>query len=237
MATSPPPPLYTTTVKISRKSERSSLAFNILGGILSFWYALEESRFSIDLATLLSDISRKKSYHMLVFFGIIFKFKCNGISGNLLNLFENYILNRFQRVVLNGNESSWTSLEAGVPQGSVLGPLLFLIYNNDLTDNISSDMRLFADDSSLFTCVKGVTQTHHKLLKDLQTVTLWAYQMKMVFNPDITKQAIEVIFSCKKDKPVHPDLTFNGVPVSREPFTKHLGVYLDSRLNFCKHIK
>ena len=59
----------------------------------------------------------------------------------------------------------------------------------------------------------------------------------MVFNPDITKQAIEVIFSCKKNKPAHPDLTFTGVPVSREPFTKPLGVYLDSRLNFCKHIK
>ena len=98
-------------------------------------------------------------------------------------------------------------------------------------------MRLFADDSSLFTCVKGVTQTHHKLLKDLQTVTLWAYQWKVVFNPDITKQAIEVIFSCKKNKPPHPDLVFNGIPVSREPFTKHLGVYLDSRLNFSKHIK
>jgi ribonuclease P/MRP protein subunit RPP40 len=146
-------------------------------------------------------------------------------------------LNRFQRVVLNGNESNWTRLNAGVPQGSVLGPLLFLIYINDLTDNISSDMRLFADDSSLFTCVKGVTQTHHKLVKDLQTVSLWAYQWKMVFNPDITKQAIEVIFSCKNNKPVHPDLIFNDVPVSREPHTKHLGVYLDSRLNFGKHIK
>ena len=59
----------------------------------------------------------------------------------------------------------------------------------------------------------------------------------MGFNPDITKQAIEVIFSCKKNKPPHPDLVFNGIPVSREPFTKHLDVYLDSRLNFSKHIK
>ena len=116
--------------------------------------------------------------------GIIFKLKCNGISGNILNLFENYLLNRFHRVVLNGNESNWTSLKAGVPQGSVLGPLLFLIYINDLADSISSDMRLFADDSSLFTCAKGVTQTHHKLLKDLQIITLWAYQWKMVFIPN-----------------------------------------------------
>ena len=130
--------------------------------------------------------------------GIIFKLKCNGISGNLLNFFENYLKNRYQRVVLNGKESNWKILNSGVPQGSVLGPLLFLVYIDDLTDNISSDMRLFADDSSLFTGVKGMNETHDKLVNDLNTVTKWSYQWKMVFNPDITKQAIEVIFLHKK---------------------------------------
>ena len=80
--------------------------------------------------------------------GLLVKLKCNGISGNLLNFFGNYLSNRYQRVVLNGKEFNWMCLKAGVPQGSVLGPLLFLVYINDLTDNISSDMRLFADDSS-----------------------------------------------------------------------------------------
>ena len=102
--------------------------------------------------------------------GVIFKLKRSDISGNLLNFFENYLSNRYQRVVLNGTESNWKSLEAGVPQGSVLGTLLFLVYINDLTDNISCGMRLFADDSSLFTCVKGVNLTHDKLVKDLQAV-------------------------------------------------------------------
>ena len=169
--------------------------------------------------------------------GVIHKLKCNGISGNLLAFFENYLVNRQQRVVLNGIESDWMKLEAGVPQGSVLGPLLFLVYINDLTDNITSQMRLFADDSSLFTCVKGVDESHEKLVKDLHTVTVWAYQWKMVFNPDITKQAIEVIFSVKKKKPVHPDLAMNGVPVARHEHTKHLGLFLDSALNFSKHVK
>ena len=113
----------------------------------------------------------------------------------------------------------------------------FLIYINVLTDNISSQMRLFADDSSLFTRVEGVDQTHEKLIKDLETITNWAHQWKMVFNPDINKEAIEVIFSVKKNTREHPELIFNGIPVSREDYTKHLGVYLDSRLNFSKHIR
>ena len=58
----------------------------------------------------------------------------------------------------------------------------------------------------------------------------------MVFNPDITKQAIEVIISVKKKKPVHLELSFNGIPVSREDHANHLGVYLDSGLSFSKHI-
>ena len=57
----------------------------------------------------------------------------------------------------------------------------------------------------------------------------------MVFNPDITKQAIEVIFSCKSRKNEHPDLTFNGIPITSKPLTKHPVMYLDSRLNFSKH--
>ena len=91
-------------------------------------------------------------------------------------------------------------------------------------------MRLFTDDSSLFTRVGEVDLTHEKLVKDLQTITNWGYQWKMVFNPDITKQAIEVLFSVKKKKPVHPELLFNGITVSREDHTEHLGVYLDSKL-------
>ena len=84
---------------------------------------------------------------------IIFKLRYNGITCSLLDFFQNSLSNRYQRVFLNSQESKWMPLKAGVPQGSVLGPLLFLIYINDLTANISSDMRLFADDSSLFACV------------------------------------------------------------------------------------
>ena len=66
--------------------------------------------------------------------GLIYKLKQNGISGKLLNLIIDFLSNRNQRVVLNGKYSSWTNIEAGVPQGSILGPLFFLIYFNDLYD-------------------------------------------------------------------------------------------------------
>ena len=80
-------------------------------------------------------------------------------------------------------------------------------------------MHLFTDDYSLFTCVNGITETHDKLLKDLQTISIWAYQWKMVFNP---KQVIEVIFSCKNKKPGQPKLSFNGITIAGEPFTNHI---------------
>ena len=82
--------------------------------------------------------------------GIIFKLEQNGISGNLLRLFKNYLSNRKQRVVLNGSYSDYSSIQSGVPQGFFLGPLLFRVYINDLERNIKSNIKLFAGDTMLF---------------------------------------------------------------------------------------
>ena len=76
--------------------------------------------------------------------------KQNGISGKLLNLIKDFLKNRKQKVVLNSQFSSWADVDTGVPQGSILGLLLFLIYINDLTNDLSSSTKLFADDTSLF---------------------------------------------------------------------------------------
>ena len=97
---------------------------------------------------------------------LIFKLKQNGIEGNLLNIFTDYLSSRHQRVVLNGTRSPWLPLKSGVPQGSVLDPLLFLVYINDLTDNISSTMKLFADDASLFLRVRDIHMSHQTIMSD-----------------------------------------------------------------------
>ena len=85
-----------------------------------------------------------------------YKLRQNGISDELLNILTDFLDNRTQRVILNGQYSSWAKVEAGVPQGSILGPLLFLIYINDLSDNLALKPKLFADNTSLFSVVKNV---------------------------------------------------------------------------------
>ena len=130
--------------------------------------------------------------------GLLFKLKQNGISGKLLNLFESYFRNRKQRVALNGFFSEFVHIESGVPQGSVLGPLLFLIYINDLQKNIKSNIIFFADDTMLFAVIKDPQLSASDLNHDLEVINQWAHQWKMAFNPDPTKQATEILFSCKK---------------------------------------
>ena len=98
---------------------------------------------------------------------IIFKLKQNGISGNLLNLSPNFLRNRKQRVLLNGQTSSWVDVDAGVPQGFILSPLLILIYINDTGDGISSNAKLFADDTSLFSVVHNANTKTKELNNDL----------------------------------------------------------------------
>ena len=88
--------------------------------------------------------------------GLIFKLQQNGMSGFRLSTLTVFLKLRKQRMVLNGQLSSWSNIETGVPQGSILGPLLFLIYINDLSDGLTANARLFADDVSLFSVVYNI---------------------------------------------------------------------------------
>ena len=108
--------------------------------------------------------------------GIIFKLTQNGIVGNLLNLLRDFLNERKQRLVLNGQFSTWKNVNAGVPQSSIRGPLLFLIYINDLKEGLSSNAKLFVDDTSFFSVVHDIQTSANKLNKDLERISKWVTQ-------------------------------------------------------------
>ena len=121
---------------------------------------------------------------------MIFKLKTYGIDGKLLKLLKNCLTDCHQRVVLNGQTSSWQNIYAGTTQVSVPGPLLFLIYINDLPAGLTSMCKIFADDTSLFSKVNDKSNSNTQFNSDLAKIRV--FQWKMSFNPDPNKQAIEV---------------------------------------------
>ena len=100
--------------------------------------------------------------------------------------------------------------------GSILGPLLSLVYINDLPEALITSARLFADDTSLFSVVHDSAASTAFLSDDLLKISRWAYQWKMIFNPDASKQAREIVFSRKANASNHETVYFKNVPVMRE---------------------
>ena len=137
--------------------------------------------------------------------------------------------------MLNGQVSDWSDVRAGVPQGSILGPLLFLIYINDLSEGLSSNAKLFADDTSLFSVIHNSNTSALELNSDLAKINRWVFQWKMSFNPYPKKQAQEVIFSRKSKAISHPPLIFNNTLLTASQ--KHLDIILDTLLSFEKHLE
>ena len=121
---------------------------------------------------------------------MIYKLQQNGISGELFNILTDFLNSRKQRVVLNGQSSNWVDVKAVVPQGSVLRPLLLLIFINDLPEGLITNPKFFAHNTSLFS-VQDIDSSTEKLRNDPGNVSKLAYEWKMIFNPDLTKQAQE----------------------------------------------
>ena len=106
----------------------------------------------------------------------------------------------------------------GFPQGSVIGPLLLLIYINDLSTGLSSNPRLFADDASLFSLVRDMTSSASVLNNDILKINNWAYQWKMGLKSGPWNQAQKVIFPRQFKKPRHPVLIFNNNQAIQTPY-------------------
>ena len=123
----------------------------------------------------------------------------SGVSGNLLSWFTNYLTGRKQRV-MSGVQYVWNFITAGVSQGSILGPLLFLHFKNDIVLNIGSSIRLFADDTSLYIIVEDPNVATELLNADLEKIAEWALKWLVKFNPLKT----ESLLILQKTNTVHP---------------------------------
>lgn len=165
--------------------------------------------------------------------GLLFKLTKFGISGKLLKWFDDYLSNRKQRVILNNCNSEWTTIKAGVPQGSILGPLLFLVYINDIVSDINSIIKLFADDTSLYLVVDNPVTVHRTLESDLEKIHVWSRQWLVDFNPTKT----ETMLISRKRTPIHhPDIHMNDIPINNVQSHKHLGVFFSGDGYWLDHV-
>ena len=165
--------------------------------------------------------------------GLLFKLKQCGITGSLYNWLASYLIGRMQRVVLDGNCSSWTELQAGVPQGSVLGPLLFLVFINDLVKDLVCDAHLFADDTSLLDVFSDPVLSATKVNADLKKISTWGTLWRVSFNP--TKTKFMVVST--STYPAYPNIFFDNVQIERVVEHVHLGLTITSSLSWRRHIE
>ena len=121
-----------------------STNFQLIHAYHSFCEAVDSGK---EVRAIICDVS--KAFDRVWHRGLLYKLSCIG-SNPVVKWFSSYLSGRRQRVVINGESSDWSPIRAGVPQGSILGPLLFLIYINDIVKDIGSAIRLFADDTSLY---------------------------------------------------------------------------------------
>ena len=160
------------------------------------------------------------------------KIEAYGISGNILSWIKNYLVDRTQLVKVNGASSYPTRVLSGIPQGSVLGPILFLIYINDLPEVVKSFIHLFADDTKLHALIKN-TQDALALQEDITNMELWSAIWLVNFHPD--KCHVLTVGRHQDILHVHKYI-LNGVELEHVFEEKDLGVIIDSELKFEEHI-
>ena len=182
-----------------------------------------------DVHIVFCDIS--KAFDRVWHDGLIYKLKKFGIHGDLLNWFKDYLTDRQQKVIIRGQHSELGHIKAGVPQGSIVGPMLFLVYINDLINVVGSNARLFADDTSLYIDFDDPTEAKNILDTDLLNIQNWAKQWLVNSSPPKTK-AMTVSFK----KHQSPPLRFQDTDLADVDSHKHLGLTLSKNLSWSVHI-
>ena len=185
-----------------------------------------------EIRVVFLDIS--KAFDRVWHAGLIYKLRKAGIRGKLLNWFIDYLKDRQQRVILNGQFSDWKFTKAGVPQGAVLGPLLFLVFIDDIVHIIQNcQIRLFADDTCLFITVDNRAEAAEMINLDLANIEDWSREWLVNFSAPKTKS---LIISNKHYTHEHPRLFLHNQEIKEVSQHKHLGVTLSSNLRWNAHL-
>lgn len=184
-----------------------------------------------EVRVVFCDIS--KAFDRVWHRGLLHKLRNLGCSERLLKWFSSYLFGRRQRVVLNGQMSKWAYIQAGVPQGSILGPLLFLVYINDIVNELQASVRLFADDTSLYMIVDSPNSAALVLNNDLAHITAWAAEWLVDFNASKTNS---MLISRRRNPVQHPPLHMNGIMIEDTKLHKHLGLSFSNTCSWNEHI-
>ena len=181
-----------------------------------------------DVLLIFLDIS--KAFDRVYHEGLLHKLQMIGIDGYLLQWLNSYLSDRQQRVVISGQHSEWQKTNAGVPQGSILGPLLFLIFISDITFGLKCESFLYADDTTLFKPLTHDTDIND-INSDLNQVSIWADQWRVSFNAAKTKY---MIVSKKTTRPKPIPIYFNDIPIEQVRFHCHLGLWFSDNMTWEK---
>ena len=168
--------------------------------------------------------------------GLLHKLKAYGFTGNFLHLISSFLSDRHLQVILDGQISKLHGINAGVPQGSLLGPLLFIIFINDLPDNLLCDVTIYADDTTLSVSYSGAENRTHfanLLNSDLQGVLDWGSSWKITFNPDKT-QLLTISRSKNRN---FPPIIMASDQLDELSCLRLLGLDITSSLSWRKHIE
>jgi hypothetical protein len=172
-----------------------------------------------------------KAFDKVSHWRLCMKIQNYGITGPLNRWIEQFLHNRTQKVVCSGESSEWAPVLSGVPQGSVIGPILFLMYINDLPDEIGATVRLFADDTIAYMTMTGENDAA-SLQHDLDKLAAWEDKWQMKFHPD----KCSILRITRSKTPLMYNYQLHGHVLKSETNSKYLGVTIDNKLCWNTHI-